>query len=181
MSGRGGIPAPAVGNLIAPGVPAPLPAAGDPRTELTRHLVARAVDRLHRRDRERERVLFEAFPGWEVNASVFVPHGAGVSLGGAAGRALGALGLGGAGRGSAFGGLAAALLRDPAAAEPEAAPVLVAALDFPARFLDLTTEPEYRWPTARIPSQRAPSPGPAARCRLLKLSRHSAISASAAS
>ena len=110
------------------GVPAPLPAAGDLRTELTRHLVARAVDRLHRRDRERERllaagrwrelgkavrdhvraafgpmpfgdsgapvdarpvsryetrhcgienVLFESFPGWEVNASVFVPHGAG--------------------------------------------------------------------------------------------------------
>ena len=110
------------------GVPAPLPAAGDLRTELTRHLVTRAVDRLHRRDRERERllavghwrelgesvrahvraafgpmpfgdsgapvdarpvsryetrhcgienVLFESFPGWEVNASVFVPHGAG--------------------------------------------------------------------------------------------------------
>jgi len=113
--------------VIAPGVPAPLPAAGDLRTELTRHLVARAVDRLHRRDRERERllaagrwrelgeevrahvraafgpmpfgagaavdarpvsrhetrhcgienVLFESFPGWEVNASVFVPHGPG--------------------------------------------------------------------------------------------------------
>ena len=114
--------------MIAPGVPAPLPAAGDLRTELTRHLVARAVDRLHRRDRERERllaagrwrelgeavcahvraafgpmpfgdagaavdarpvsrhetrhcgienVLFESFPGWEVNASVFVPHGPG--------------------------------------------------------------------------------------------------------
>ena len=42
---------------MAPGVPAPLPAAGDLRTELTRHLVARAVDRLHRRDRERERLL----------------------------------------------------------------------------------------------------------------------------
>lgn len=114
--------------MIAPGVPAPLPAAGDLRTELTRHLVARAVDRLHRRDRERDRllaagrwrelgeavrahvraafgpmpfgdagaavdarpvsrhetrhcgienVLFESFPGWEVNASVFVPHGPG--------------------------------------------------------------------------------------------------------
>ena len=114
--------------MIAPGVPAPLPAAGDLRTELTRHLVSRAVDRLHRRDRERERlldaghwrelgeavrdhvsaafgpmpfadtgtavdarllsrhetrhcgienVLFESFPGWEVNASVFVPHGEG--------------------------------------------------------------------------------------------------------
>ena len=114
--------------MIAPGVPAPLPAAGDLRTELSRHLVERAVDRLHRRDRERERllaagrwrelgeavrdhvraafgpmpfgdsgaavdarlvsrhetrhceienVLFESFPGWEVNASVFVPHGAG--------------------------------------------------------------------------------------------------------
>ncbi len=114
--------------MIAPGVPAPLPAGGDLRTELTRHLVSRAVDRLHRRDRERERllaagrwrelgeavrdhvrtafapmpfgesgavveaqpvsrhetrhcgienVLFEAFPGWEVNASVFVPHGPG--------------------------------------------------------------------------------------------------------
>ena len=114
--------------MIAPGVPAPLPAAGDLRTELTRHLVARAVNRLHGRDRERERllaagrwrelgeavrahvraafgpmpfgdagaamdarpvsrhetrhcgivnVLFESFPGWEVNASVFVPHGPG--------------------------------------------------------------------------------------------------------
>ena len=43
--------------MIAPGVPAPLPAGGDLRTELTRHLVSRAVDRLHRRDRERERLL----------------------------------------------------------------------------------------------------------------------------
>ena len=109
-------------------IPAPLPAAGDLRTELIRHLVSRAVDRLNRRDRERERllvaghwhelgeavrdhvraafgpmpfgdagaavdarlvsrhetrhcgienVLFESFPGWEVNASVFVPHGPG--------------------------------------------------------------------------------------------------------
>ena len=114
--------------MTAPGVPAPLPAAGDLRTELTRHLVTRAVDRLHRRDGERERllaagrwqelgeavrghvraafgpmpfgdsgapvdarpvsqyetrhcgienVLFESFPGWEVNASVFVPYGPG--------------------------------------------------------------------------------------------------------
>ncbi len=114
--------------MIAPGVPAPLPAGGDLRTELTRHLVTRAVDRLNRRDGERERllaagrwqelgeairshvraafgpmpfgdsvapvdarpvsqyetrhcgiqnVLFESFPGWEVNASVFVPHGPG--------------------------------------------------------------------------------------------------------
>ncbi len=114
--------------MIAPGVPAPLPAGGDLRTELTRHLASRAVDRLNRRDRERERlltarrwrelgeevrahvrtafgpmpfgesgavveaqpvsrhetrhcgienVLFESFPGWEVNASVFVPHGPG--------------------------------------------------------------------------------------------------------
>ena len=114
--------------MIAPSVPAPLPAGSDLRTELTRHLVARAVDRLDRRDRERERllaagrwrelgeavrdhvraafgpmpfrdhgaavdarlvsrhetrhcgienVLFESFPGWEVNASVFVPHGPG--------------------------------------------------------------------------------------------------------
>ena len=114
--------------MTGPGVPAPLPAAGDLRTELTRHLVTRAVDRLHRRDGERERllaagrwqelgeairdhvraafgpmpfgdsgapadarpvsghetrhcgienVLFESFPGWEVNASVFVPHGEG--------------------------------------------------------------------------------------------------------
>ena len=114
--------------MIARGVPAPLPAAGDLRTDLTRHLVTRAVERLERRDRERERllaagrwrelgeavrdhvraafgpmpfgdsgaavdarlvsrhetrhcgienVLFESFPGWEVNASVFVPHGPG--------------------------------------------------------------------------------------------------------
>ncbi len=114
--------------MIRAGVPAPFPTGGDLRTELTRHLVSRAVDRLHRRDRERERlladgcwrelgeairdhvraafgpmpfgdsgaavdprpvsrhetrhcgienVLFESFPGWEVNASVFVPHGPG--------------------------------------------------------------------------------------------------------
>ena len=45
--------------------------------------------------------------------------------------------------------LAAALLRDPRAVEPETGLVsLVAALDFPARFLDLATEPVYRWPAA---------------------------------
>ena len=63
-------------------------------------------------------------------------------------RADAALALVGRGLGGAAVLLAAALLRDPAAAEPEAAPVLVAALDFPARFLDLATKAEYRWPAA---------------------------------
>ena len=114
--------------MTAPGVPVPLPARGDLRTELTRHLASRAVDRLERREQEREwlladgfwremgdevrdhvraafgpmpfgdagapvdarpvsrhetrhcgieNVLFDSFPGWQVNASVFVPHGAG--------------------------------------------------------------------------------------------------------
>ena len=59
------------------------------------------------------------------------------------------LALVGRGLGGAAVLLAAALLRDPSATEPEAATVkLVAALDFPARFLDLATEPEYRWPAA---------------------------------
>ena len=67
----------------------------------------------------------------------------------AQGRADAPLALMGRGLGGTAALLAAALLRDPAAAEPEAAPLsLVAALDFPARFLDLATEPAYRWPAA---------------------------------
>ena len=66
----------------------------------------------------------------------------------AAERAGAPLALVGRGLGGAAALLAAALLRDPAA-EPEAAPLsLVAALDFPARFLDLATEPQHRWPAA---------------------------------
>ena len=64
-------------------------------------------------------------------------------------RASAPLALVGRGLGGAAVLLAAALLRDPSAAEPEAATVkLVAALDFPSRFLDLATEPAYRWPAA---------------------------------
>ena len=64
--------------ITAPGVPAPLPAGDDLRTELTRHLMSRAVDRLERREQDREWLLADGYwrkMGEEVRGHVRAAFG----------------------------------------------------------------------------------------------------------